>query len=187
MGTSERYTHTALCPCKNGSLVRKIDSPDYCFGQASSHSTEIRCHVCAKEWVFRGKYRMIHFDYLTSPLVIVVCDLYQARRSLVNKINAIKTDELKNKFVTLGFRYKKEEHRYVVEQKLFEGSYSRYLSTGLAAAAPRLDTDSIPACASLNKQLENIEGALIYSNRARDKWFQDNRAALEFIPDWRWV
>jgi hypothetical protein len=187
MGTSERLTIKASCPCKNGSLVRKIDSPNYCFGEAFSHPPEIGCPVCAKEWVFRGKYRLIHLNYLKSPLIAANHDLSHARASLVNKINAIKADELKNQFVTLGFRYRTEEHRYLVEQGLFEGSYSSYLNTGLAATARRLNTDNIPACAALNEQLNAIESALFYSRRALDKWFQDNKAQLEFIPEWHWV
>lgn len=187
MGTSERLTMRALCPCENGSLVREIDSPNYCFGKAFSHPPEIECHVCAEKWVFRGKYRLIHLNYLTSPLVVANYDLHQTRGSLVNEINAIKIDELKNRLITLGFRYKTEEHRYLVEQGLFEGSYSSYLNTGLAPAARRLNTDNIPACASLNEQLSAIESALFYSRGALDKWFQDNKAQLEFTPEWRWV
>lgn len=187
MGTSERITIRAICPCRNGSLIREIDSPNYCFGQAFSHPPEIGCPVCVKEWVFRGKYRLIHLNYLTSPLVIANYDLNQARASLVNKINVIKADELKNQFVALGFRYKKEEHQYLVKQGLFEGSYSSYLNTGLAAAARRLNADNIPACASLNEQLSDIESASFYLRHAIDKWFKDSRAQLEFTPEWRWV
>ena len=187
MGTWERLTMKATCPCGNGSLVREIDSPDYCFGRAYGHPPKLVCSVCAEEWVFRGDCRLISLNYLTSPVVTATYDLDQLRISLVQEINAIKTDELKKQFAACEFRYKAEEHRYLVQKGLFEGSYQSYLNDGLTKAVRRLNTESVPACAALNEQLIAIESASFYSRRARDKWFQDNSAQLEFIPEWRYV
>jgi hypothetical protein len=187
MGTWERLTMKATCPCGNGSLVREIDSPDYCFGRAYGHPPKIVCSVCAEEWVFRGDFRLIRLNYLTSPLVTATCDLDQLLVSLYQEINAIKTDELKKRFAACEFRYKTEEHRYLVQQGFFEGTYQTYLKNGLATAVRRLSTESVPACAAVLEQLIQIESASFHSRRARDKWFQDNRAALEFIPEWRSV
>ena len=186
MGTSERFIHTAPCPCAQGSLQRDFISPDYRY--SLSYCTEVifNCSTCSADWqISRDGKKLTHQSINTCKAKVALTAAYDLRSSLNSELQSLKETTLREVLQAAGAKTKASEHRYVQNRRLFDGSYESYRRDGRSVAAARLDPAQIPACLHVLTQLHSADTAIDSLREVYRRWLDARRDHVEFTLQWR--